>query len=287
MLPESYLTPQHLPFNQSCLAGFFEFLSHGQDPGTEGFWVLLCDAELAIIDRDGVQSLPFGDLPHGVNGSTPLYIGQWQGRPCRVVALAQNAELPDSLDFRALTSQVPQLSIELLSLGGLARQILYWHKNSRFCSSCGAAQQWLPGEWGKLCADCNSHHFPHIHPCVIVIVRRPGEILMTRKAEWPEGRYSLVAGFLDMGECLEEAVSREVKEETGVEIENVRYIGSQSWPFPSQLMTGFVADYVGGEIQIEEAELEDVRWFAVDALPDLPPKRSISRYLIDNYREQD
>lgn len=108
---------------------------------------------------------------------------------------------------------------------------------------------------------------------------------MTRKAEWPEGRYSLVAGFLDLGECLEEAVAREVAEETGVQIENIRYIGSQSWPFPSQLMTGFVADYVGGEIVIEEAELEDVRWFPVDDLPKLPPKRSISRYLIDHYKE--
>ena len=287
MLPESYLSPQHLPFNQSCLDELFEFQPHDHAPGSEGFWVLLRNAELVLIDKNGLLSLPFGECPADIDESTVLYIGQWQGRPCRVVAIDQNAELPESLDFRVLTSSTPQLSIELLSLGGLARQILYWHKNSLFCSSCGTAQQWLPGEWGKLCAECNSHHFPHIHPCVIVIVRRPGEILMTRKAEWPEGRYSLVAGFLDIGECLEEAVVREVKEETGVNIENVRYIGSQSWPFPSQLMTGFVADYVDGEIVIEEKELEDARWFAVDDLPDLPPKRSISRYLIDNYREQD
>jgi NAD+ diphosphatase len=177
----------------------------------------------------------------------------------------------------------PDLPIDLLSLGGLACQILHWEGNSLYCSKCGTAMQRLPGEWGKRCPDCGGHHFPHIHPCVIVIVRKPGEILMTRKSEWPEGRYSLVAGFLDFSESLEEAVAREVMEETGIKINNIRYIGSQGWPFPSQMMAGFVADYVSGEVQVEEKELEDAGWFCVDDLPNLPPKRSIARYLIDSY----
>lgn len=105
---------------------------------------------------------------------------------------------------------------------------------------------------------------------------------MTRKQEWPPGRYSLVAGFLDFGESLEECAIREVREETGIEIENVRYVGSQNWPFPAQLMAGFVADYAGGEIKVDISELEDARWFAFDALPSLPPKRSIARHIIDS-----
>ncbi len=286
MLPESYLSPQHLPFNQTCLDGMFEFLPQDRDPGTAGTWLLLRGAELAVIEKDGILSLPFGDMPAGGEQESSLYIGQWQGAPCRVVPVGSDTELPAEFQLRGLTSPMPQISIELLSLGGLGRQILSWHENSRFCSRCGKEQRWLPGGWGKVCRQCDTHHFPHIHPCVIVVVRRQGEILMTRKAEWPEGRYSLVAGFLDMGECLEEAVVREVREETGLEIDNVQYIGSQSWPFPSQLMTGFTADYAGGEICIEEDELEDVRWFPVDDLPKLPPKRSISRYLIDNYKDQ-
>ena len=284
MLPESYLSPLHLPFNQSCLEGLLEFLPHDRDPGGEGFWILMRAGDLAIVDQADALTLPAGNLPAGIDGSEALYFGQWQGRPCRVVSIGEQVELPAGFEMRALTSPKPEISIELLSLGGLARQILYWHENSRYCGRCGAEQSWLPGEWGKACSACGTHHFPHIHPCVIVVVRRPGEILMTRKSAWPEGRYSLVAGFLDMGECLEEAVVREVKEETGIDIENVCYIGSQSWPFPSQLMTGFVADYVGGEIVVEEKELEDARWFPVDDLPNLPPKRSISRYLIDNYK---
>jgi NAD+ diphosphatase len=287
MLPESYLSPLHLPFNQACLDGAFEFRPRGRDPGGAGYWLLVQGGDLAVVEKTGDLGLPDGNLPDGIETADSLYIGQWQGRPCRVVALGKGYALPAGYALRGLTSPVPQISIELLSLGGLARQVLYWHDNSRFCSRCGCEQQWLTGEWGKLCPECESHHFPHIHPCVIVVVRRPGEILMTRKAGWAEGRYSLVAGFLDMGECLEEAVVREVREETGVEIDNVRYIGSQSWPFPSQLMTGFVADYAGGEIRIEEKELEDVRWFPVDDLPKLPPKRSISRYLIDNFKNKD
>ncbi len=287
MLPESYLTPQHLPFNQTCLDGTFEFLAHDADTGSDGSWLIMHGAELAVIEKGDSLMLPKGELPHDIEPLNALYIGQWQNAPCRIVALGPDADLPGEFDLRALTSPMPQLSIELLTLGGLARQILYWHENSRYCSRCGVEQNWLPGEWGKSCRKCATHHFPYIHPCVIVVVRREGEILMTRKAEWPEGRYSLVAGFLDMGECLEEAVAREVREETGVEVENIRYVGSQSWPFPSQLMTGFVADYAGGEIRIEEEELEDVRWFPVNDLPKLPPKRSISRYLIDNFKKQD
>ncbi len=285
MLPDSYLSPLHLPFNQTCLQEVFRFRPHDGDPGGEGYCVVLRGHELAVIDRNGSPALPRG-AASAVRGET-FYIGQWLGEPCRIVTLSGDDAPPPGCDFRGLASPAPDLSIELLSLGGLARQILNWHGNSRHCSRCGGEQEWLAGEWGKVCRLCGSHHFPHIHPCVIVVVRRPGEILMTRKAEWPENRYSLVAGFLDLGECLEEAVAREVREETGVAVANVRYVGSQSWPFPSQLMTGFVADYAGGEIRIEEKELEDARWFPVDALPKLPPKRSISRYLIDNFKIQD
>jgi NAD+ diphosphatase len=117
-------------------------------------------------------------------------------------------------------------------------------------------------------------------------VRREGEVLLTRKAEWPEGRYSLVAGFVDFGECLEETVDREVEEETGVRVKDIRYVGSQCWPFPSQLMAGFTAEYAGGEVRVEEKELEDARWFPVTELPGMPPRRSIARFILDHYLER-
>ena len=139
----------------------------------------------------------------------------------------------------------------------------------------------LPGEWGKRCVACATQHFPQVSPCAIVLVHRPGEVLLTRKPEWAPNRYSLVAGFVEFGECLEEAAAREVREETGVNVGSVRYVGSQCWPFPSQLMCGFVAEYTGGKVTVDTRELADARWFALDALPDLPPRRSIARYILD------
>jgi NAD+ diphosphatase len=282
-LPDFYDSPLHLPFNRACMADQFLLESPDLDPGGPGYWVLLRGGEL-IIDTTGTSPvLPFGDTPPIIVLDEPLYFGKWHGRPCRLATIENDTELSDGLEASDLFAGNPDLPIDLLSLGGLARQILHWEENSLYCSKCGIEMVRLPGEWGKQCPVCGAHHFPHIHPCVIVVVRRPGEVLLARKAEWPEGRYSLVAGFLDFGECLEEAVAREVMEETGIEVCNIRYIGSQGWPFPSQLMAGYVADYAGGEVVVEEQELEDARWFPVDDLPILAPKRSIARYLIDTY----
>jgi len=285
-LPDSYASPQHLPFNRTCLDGQLQFESSDRDPGGAGGWLLLRGLDL-LLPADSALVLPKGaESPLAGNGE-PLYFGLWQGEPCRIVAVAKETETPEGWVAHNLMAPEPQLPIELLSLAALARQLLQWQENSRYCSRCGGEQHFLPGEWGKKCSGCGALHFPHIHPCIIVIVRRPGELLLTRKAEWPPGRYGLVAGFVDLGECLEETVAREVLEETGVRVQNVRYIGSQGWPFPSQLMAGFVADYAGGEVQVEEKELEDARWFPLDALPTLPPKRSIARYLLDNHARLD
>jgi len=281
-LPQFFSSPLHLPFNGACLQGRFFPAAADRDPGGAGFWLLLRGSEL-VVTAD--LRLPEAELPAGFSdvSSDPLYIGNWEGRPCRALTLPKDHPLPAGFTAESLLASEPALSIELLTLGGVAGQILHWERNSLFCSRCGDAMERVAGEWGKKCRGCGYVHYPHIHPCVIVLVQRPGEVLLTRKAEWPPGRYSLVAGFIDFGECLEEAVAREVLEETGVRVTNVRYVGSQCWPFPSQLMAGFTADYVGGEVVVEEKELEDARWFPVTALPALPPKRSIARYIIDTY----
>lgn len=278
-LPQDYLSPLHLPFNRECLQGRFSLLSPDQDPGTPGVWVVLQGASL-LVRPDLTHALPRGEVP-GFDGLSPLYLGQWEGVPCRLVTLPGDAPLPEGLEKVRYAEDNPQLPIELLTLAGLGRAVSHWERSSGYCPTCGEAMTRLPGEWGKNCPVCATHHFPQIHPCAIVLVRRPGEILLTRKPNWAPNRYSLVAGFMEFGECLEETAVREVVEETGVAINNLRYLGSQSWPFPAQLMCGFVADYAGGKIVVDTSELEDVRWFSVDDLPTLPPKRSIARYIID------
>jgi NAD+ diphosphatase len=225
--------------------------------------------------------LPFGACPD----HPALYLGRWRGEPCRLVDLGDALEMPDSLESYGLLEEKPQLSIELLTLGGMGRMILHWQQRNRFCGYCGQPTRWLAEEWGRSCESCQSHMFPAIHPCAIVLVTRPGEVLLTRKPNWAANRYSLVAGFQEVGESLEETAVREVAEETGIKAGIVRYVGSQCWPFPSQVMVGFVAEYIDGDICVDQRELADARWFPVTDLPGLPPKRSIARYILDHILE--
>lgn len=276
-LPTGYHSALQLPFNRTCLDERLQLTSPDADPGGSGVWLAVRGGDLLVAGPREWPVLPEGSFGWGDG----LYLGSWDGRPCRLARIKKDDPLPDGLHPENLLAAEPALPIELLSLGGLARMVLHWERHSRCCPACGAVLERLPGEWGKRCPACAAMLFPQVAPCAIVLVRRPGEVLLTRKPEWAPNRYSLVAGFLEFGECLEEAAAREVLEETGVRVANVRYLGSQCWPFPSQLMAGFVADWAGGEVVVDTRELADARWFPVDALPDLPPKRSIARYILD------
>lgn len=276
-LPDTYASALHLPFNRTCLDGQFAMKGPGDDPGGPGYGLLLHNNRLLVETTGERIVLPMGEW----SSDSALYLGDWQGMPCRLVDLASAEVLPEGLSSLSLLQEDPRLPIDLLSLGGLGRMLLHWQERSRFCGVCGQAMTWLPDAWGRGCRDCQAQAYPAIHPCAIVLVRRPGEVLLTRKASWAPGRYSLVAGFQELGEALEETAAREVLEETGVHIDNVQYVGSQCWPFPSQVMVGYVADYVGGEVRVDTRELDDARWFPVDRLPQLPPRRSIARYILD------
>ncbi len=276
-LPDAYASPLHLPFNRACLDAQFILESPQPDPGGQGYGVLLRGSKMLVVRAQDRFELPFGEWPDAPS----LYLGHWQGKPCRLVDFGDGDRVPETLEMLGLLDEQPLLPIDLLSLGGMGRMILHWQDRSRYCGYCGEPTVWLAGEWGRGCPSCEAHAYPAIHPCAIVLVTRPGEVLLTRKPAWAPNRYSLVAGFQEFGESLEEAAIREIAEETGVIADNVRYVGSQSWPFPSQVMVGFVADFVSGEVRIDTRELADARWFSVDDLPQLPPKRSIARYILD------
>ena len=275
----------NLPFNFACIKDAFELrppLEH--DHGEQGVWIVIQGNSVVLMQTGNGFSLPEGDLPTGLSPTKapPLCIGLWHGKPLRAITIGARLTLPPTFVAEPFNASEERLDMQTLTLAGLAKQILHWEQHSRHCSACGAETEQIPATWGRKCSKCSTEHFPHIHPCAIVLVKRGNELLLTRKTEWIAGRYSLVAGFLDFGESLEECAIREVREETGIEIENVRYVGSQNWPFPAQLMAGFVADYAGGEIVVDQHELEDARWFQINALPALPPLRSIARWIIDN-----
>ena len=269
-----------LPFNRGHLDRDFIFSVPDQDPGGEGYWLLLKGMTVFACQADDGLVMPAGRCPLSA-GAEALYIGQWQGKPCRLLAVGDEVTVPETLIPCHLRSPDQPLPLSLLSLAGMGRAILHWEGESLYCGNCGAKMVRLPGEYGKKCSHCTTQHYPRIHPCVIGLVLKGDELLLTHKAEWTDGRYGLVAGFVEFGECLEEAMAREVHEETNIRINNIRYVGSQAWPFPSQLMCGFVADYVSGEVNLNDHELADARWFKVSDLPTIPPKRSIARFLID------
>ena len=274
-----------LPFNRDILGDVFTPAKRGGAPGDRrGHWLLMQEQNLLVVPDDGGFRLPHGECPRPLDATSALWLGTYHGTPCWVVAVPPTLPVPEGL---ARETVVPmrgtRLPDELLSLGGMAMQALWWESTSGHCPRCGAPTVRIPGEWGKKCPDCAYEHYPHLHPATIVLVRDGQRVLLTRKAGWVPNRYALVAGFVDNGESLEACVAREIKEEVGVDVKDIRYVGSQNWPFPSQMMIGFVASYAGGEIVIDRDELEDARWFPADALPDLPSRHSISRFIIDHY----
>ncbi|MBX3187484.1 MAG: NAD(+) diphosphatase [Labilithrix sp.] len=189
--------------------------------------------------------------------------------------------VPAPFEPHGLRSLAAFLDGDLFGVVGRAMHTCDWLTTSRFCGRCGAATARVDGERCVVCPSCALRVYPRISPAIITLVRKGDLALLASNAKFPGVFYSTLAGFADIGESLEETLVREVKEETGVSVANVRYFGSQPWPFPNSLMIGFTAEWVGGEIAIDPTEISDAKWFAADALPMIPPPLSIARKLID------
>jgi NAD+ diphosphatase len=275
-----------LPFNRDSLRGtFIPAKRVAAPPEQRGHWFLIESETLLLPDAAADLWVATGPLPEPFRGQVEpvVFLGTYDGEACWVAAVPPGTAAPAGFRKETLVPRNTRLTGDVLSLGGIALQALHWERMSRHCPCCGKPAAAIEGESGRRCPDCKTEHYPSLHPAVIVLVRDGDRVLLTRKSFWPPRRYGLVAGFVDRGESLEEAVRREVREETGVEIRDIRYVASQYWPFPSQLMIGFTARYAGGELTVDHGELDDARWFTVQELPDLPPPMSIARYIIDRF----
>lgn len=200
-----------------------------------------------------------------------------------VLTVASQDEVPapfEVVGLRALFGEVDEL---LFGIAGRAVQIVDWAATHRFCGRCATPTARAPGERSMRCPACGLTAYPRIAPAIIVLIRKGDEALLARGARFPLPFYSTLAGFVEPGESLEETLVREVKEEVGIDVTDIRYFGSQSWPFPNALMLGFFARWAGGEIVIDETEIVDAKWFKADELPMIPPSMSISRQLIDTW----
>jgi NAD+ diphosphatase len=210
-------------------------------------------------------------------------IGVVDGREAMAAELPDGQDAPAGYLFEGLRRLWGGLDEARWRAAGRAVQIVAWDRDHRFCGRCGGATERTGRDLERSCPRCQLPYYPRIAPAVIVQVRDGDRILLARSVHTPSGMYSTLAGFVEPGETLEETVAREIREEVGLEVTNIRYFGSQPWPFPNSLMIGFLADYAGGEIVRQEEEIEDAGWYRADALPPIPPPLSIARALIDDF----
>ncbi|MEO0771469.1 MAG: NAD(+) diphosphatase, partial [Cyanobacteria bacterium J06649_4] len=209
------------------------------------------------------------------------FLGYLDGVPCVAVALPKSAAIPAGLSLENLRSLYGALPDDLFAIAARAVQIMEWDRTHQYCGHCATPMTQLPNERVKRCPACHHRQYPQLSPAVIMLIHKGNEILLARAPRFRQGMYSVLAGFVEPGESLEETVAREVREEVGIEIKNIRYFGSQPWPFPKSLMLGFVAEYAGGELTPDEAEIEAAAWFTKENLPPVPGPLSIARKLID------
>ncbi|MCL2338144.1 MAG: NAD(+) diphosphatase [Firmicutes bacterium] len=202
--------------------------------------------------------------------------------PCGAAEVAGALpELPGDFALISMRKLFAQSDDDFFRLAGRAYQIINWARKHQFCGQCGAPNINKADEVAMECPGCGALFFPRISPAVIVAVVKEDKILLARNVSFPNGFYSVLAGFVEPGETLEECVLREVREEVGIEVQNIRYFGSQSWPFPDSLMIAFTAEYAAGEIVVDQTELTNADWFSRSAMPmQVPENNAIASRLI-------
>ncbi|HEX2211390.1 MAG TPA: NAD(+) diphosphatase [Longimicrobium sp.] len=212
-----------------------------------------------------------------------LEVGELGGMRCVAVGVRAEVPAPRGCAWMPLRASFRVLTADEFRMAGRASEIVEWERAHRFCGRCGGRTAASGEVMARRCTECGSLHYPRLSPAVLVSVVRGDRILLARSPHFPPGMFSTVAGFVDPGESLEETVTREVREEVGIEVGTVRYFGSQPWPFPSSLMVAFTAEYAGGELAPDPAEIEEAGWYAVDEIPIVPPAISLARALIDDF----
>jgi NAD+ diphosphatase len=246
---------------------------------TEGRLYVLAGQSLCVAyEAGGEPRIPVGAVP-----SAALYLGELAGAPCFAHVLDDGEPAPEGTDTVALRQLYGALPEDDFAIAGRALGVTAWDRDHRHCGRCGAPTERSPTERVRTCTRCGHGSYPRLSPAVIALVERDGRALLARNARFPRSFYSTLAGFVELGESLEHAVAREIREEVDIAITDIRYFGSQPWPFTGSLMLGFTARWAGGEIVPDPIEIADAGWFAPDELPPVPPRLSIARELIDDF----
>ena len=255
--------------------------------GRQGWWFVVGHNTILTHAEGDDRRVPLVRSPEelGVRVDHQHFLGVLDDVPVWAAGIDSAPGDPDGLAFEQLRSLFTKMPETVWTLAGRAVQVAEWHRTHRFCGRCGEPTELARGERARKCGACGLLNFPRLSPATITVVTKGDEALLAHGRAFGAPMYSALAGFVEPGESLEQCVIREVKEEVGIDVTNVRYFGSQPWPFPNSLMIGFHADYAGGEITCQESEIVDAQWFTRDNVPNIPGGMSISRWLINAWLE--
>lgn len=257
-------------------------------PSPDDRWIPVAgNRVLLATDADGEPPRPLRSAEVDALGDqieARLVLGELGDATWWTAVVAKDFEPGDDQTLSDLRRLIPVLDDATFNIAGRATQVADWHRDNRYCGRCGGPMSTSDSDRAMVCPDDGYRAYPRLSPAVIVLIERDdGRALLARNVNFPMPMYSTLAGFVEPGESLEDTIIREMREEVGVEVSNLRYYASQPWPFPNSLMLGFIATYAGGEIVPEEGEIADAQWFSTDDLPMIPPKASIARALIDDW----
>ena len=267
--------------------GFLAEIDLDAQPADSALVFAFHEGRLLVRQHDDrAEPVTYGGVATAINDAVAhIYLGRLDGRPCFAIPLPAEPETPPGHALVGLRELFGRLEEPIHGVAGRAFQIVEWYRNHAFCGRCGSQTELAAGERARGCPNCGATYFPRINPAVIMLVEREGRMLLARNRLFRGPWYSCLAGFVEPGESLEEAVAREVQEEAGIEVDGITYAASQPWPFPSQLMIGFYAHHRAGEIRVQDSEILDAGWFSPGELPELPGRFSLARQLIDGFLE--
>jgi len=244
---------------------------------TSGFWYVVSKGRILLDENTAVPQGAWQQLGLPL-AEQCLQIGVWQDQP--VYLVIHQDQIADESSWHSARALLAHPEPSWFEWAARATQLALFLQTHRYCGQCGCAMRLVSWELAMLCHKCGHRVYPRISPCILVAVVKDQKILLARSKRHKPGFFSILAGFVESGETLEQAAAREVAEEVGVQITNLRYVGSQPWPFPHSLMAGFMADYVSGEITCQPNEIEEAYWFDLTTLPEIPPVQTLSGQMI-------
>ena len=247
------------------------------------WWFVFKNHKMIVTEEGDCISIPFvKELSElGMQPVREWYLGRLAGHHCHCAEVSEQSSIPPSMVCRGLRYLYNHLEDSFHKIAMKAVHLIEWDKTYRYCNRCATEMARSNGMNAKECPACGFLNFPRISPAVIVLVEKEDKLLLARAKRFTADFYSVLAGFVEPGETLEETVRRELQEEVGIKVKNIRYFGSQPWPFPDALMIGFIAEHESGDIRTDESEIVNAGWFDADKLPTIPGKVSIARQLID------